>query len=344
MQKINFARGTILLVGFFLVLSLVTLVPETEANDFFEGKTITFIASSSPGGGTDALVRLISRHFSKHIPGNPKIIVKNMPGAGGLRAANYLWDRAKPDGLTMSSMNSGLIFRVATHDKGVDFKLDQFTWLGQLASEGQVIYFRSDTPYTSFEAIKKAKRKPKAGSKSKNHSASVTLKVIEEMFPGVEFNMVYAYPGTAELQLDIERGALDGRSHSIGSFLTTNKNWAENGFVKMLAVSTPKRDPRLPDVPTLAELAPKNKRNANLLDALYAIQGRWYAMPPKVPAERAKTLRDAFFAMLQDEAFVKDGERMGWNIDPLDGKDLQQKVKNLVADEDTLGVFRKILK
>jgi tripartite-type tricarboxylate transporter receptor subunit TctC len=344
MQKLDFAKKYFLFVGFFLILGLVTLAPETQANDFFAGKTITFIASSSPGGGTDALVRLISRHFSKHIPGNPKIIVKNMPGAGGLRAANYLWDRAHPDGLTMSNMNSGLIFRVATHDKNVDFKLDQFTWLGQLASEGQVIYFRSDTPYTSFDAIKKASRKPKAGSKSKNHSASITLKIIEEMFPGVKFNMVYAYPGTAELQLDIERGALDGRSHSIGSFLTTNKNWLENGFVKLLAVSTPKRDSRLPNVPTLLELAPKNKKNANLLDALYAIQGRWYAMPPGVPPERANILRDAFFAMLQDEAFVKDGKRMGWNIDPLDGKKLQQQVKNLVADEETLAVFRKILK
>jgi tripartite-type tricarboxylate transporter receptor subunit TctC len=167
--------------------------------------------------------------------------------------------------------------------------------------------------------------------------------MIEEIYPGTEFDMVYAYPGTAEVQLDIERGALDGRSHSIGSFLTTNKEWVKSGFVNLLAVSTPKRDPRLPNVPALAELVSLNKRNKNLLDALYAIQGRWYGMPPGVPAQRAATLRDAFFAMLQDEAFVTEGKKMGWNIDPMHGKKLQQKVKSLVADEDTLSAFRKIL-
>ncbi len=342
MRSRNSMRSRYLLTTLVFAVWLLTPTLDAQSEEsFFKGKTIRFIASSTPGGGTDTLVRLQARHFGKHVPGNPRIIAVNMPGAGGLVAANYLWNRARPDGLTVSNMNTGLVYRVAQGGKGVRFKLDEFTWLGQVAMEGNMVYVRADRPFTSFEAIKKASRKPKMGSRSKAHSANVMLKVIEQVLEGVKFEVIYGYPGTAEILLDIERGALDGRSHSIGSLLATRGDWIKRGFVKTLVVTTAKRDPRLPDVPTLEEIAPEGKKH--MLEAVYAVQGRSYAMPPGIPPKRAKILRDAYAAMHKDPAFVREGKKMGWNIELARGEELQRKYKSLVNNRSVMEFYRKIL-
>ena len=337
-----------IMIGRFLLMVLVSALwlfsPTAEAQSeesFFKGKTIRFIAGSTPGGGTDALVRLQARYFGKHIPGNPRIIAVNMPGAGGLVAANFLYNRARPDGLTVSSMNTGLVYRIATGGRGVKFKLDKFNWLGQGAMEGNMLYLRTDRPFSSFEAIKKAGRKPKLGSRSRAHTANVIPRVIEQILDGVKFEVIIGYPGTAEILLDIERGALDGRSHSIGSLLATRGDWIKSGFVKALVVSSPKRDPRIPDVPTLEELAPKDKKH--ILEAVYAVQGRAYAMPPGIPAKRVKILRDAYESMHKDPAFVQEGRKMGWNIELARGEELQRKYENLVKNRSVMEFYRKIL-
>lgn len=342
MEPRNSMRAYCSLTTFVFALCLFTLTADAQSEEsFFKGKTIRFIAASSPGGGTDTLARLHARHFGRHIPGNPRIIVVNMPGAGGLIAANYLYNRARPDGLTLSSMNTGLIYRMAARDKGAKYKLDKFTWLGAVAREGNMVYLRADSPYTSFEAIKKASRKPKMGAQSKAHSSNVVLKVIEQVFEGLRFDVVYGYPGTAEILLDIERGALDGRSHSIGSFLSTRGDWIKKGFVRALAVSTSSRDPRLPKTPTLAELAPP--QNRHLLQGLYAVQDRTYALPPGIPPKRAKILRDAYAAMHKDPKFVQDGKKLGWNINLVRGEDLNRQYEGMVKNQKLLDVFRKAL-
>ena len=124
----------------------------------FKGQTITVIAASSPGGGTDSLARLLARHFSKFIPGNPKIVVTNMAGAAGLIAANHLYNRSPKDGTAIGTMATGLTFRTAQRDPAIKFQLEKFTYLGQIASEGNFVYVRSDTPFTSIEAIKKGQQ------------------------------------------------------------------------------------------------------------------------------------------------------------------------------------------
>ncbi len=336
-MRVSFALMNLVLAAWFLIPTAAVHAEES----FFKGKTIRFIAGSTPGGGTDVLIRLQARYLSKHIPGKPRIIVVNMPGAGGLIAANYLYNRAGSDGLTISNLNNGLLYRVATHDRGAKFRLDKFTYLGQVAAEGQALYLRADTPYTSLEAIKKADRKPKLGAQAKAHSSNVVPKVIERVFEGVKFDVIAGYPGTAEILLDIERGALDGRSHSIGSFLSRRRDWVENGFVKVLVVSSQGRDYRLPDVPTLAELAPPGKKN--LLEALYAIQGRRVAMAPGIPPERAKIMRDAYAAMHRDKAFVKEGKRMGWNIEPIRGEELNILYTKLINNKELMALYRQVL-
>jgi tripartite-type tricarboxylate transporter receptor subunit TctC len=336
-------------VSFPLIALVITvtfflrLAGAQSEQDFFKGKTITVIAGSSPGGGTDSLARLLARHFGKHVPGNPKIVVTNMAGAAGLIAANHLYNRSPKDGTAIGTMATGLTFRTALRDEAIKFQLEKFTYLGQIASEGNFVYFRSDTPFTSLEAIKKANKegkKPKMGAQAKEHNSNVVPKALGAIL-GLEFDVVYGYPGTAEILLDIERGALDGRAHARGSLIATRSHWLEKNFIKVLVVTSPERDSRLPNVPTLEELSPADKKP--LLEAMYSVQGRTFAMPPGVPPERAKILRDAFAAMHKDPEFQKDVDKLGWNDELIHGEQLNKKVEELMRNELAMGFFRQIL-
>jgi tripartite-type tricarboxylate transporter receptor subunit TctC len=325
-----------------LVFSLRTASAQSGESPF-KGQTITVIAGSSAGGGTDSLARLLARHFSKHIPGNPKIVVTNMAGAAGLIAANHLYNRSPKDGTAIGTMATGLTFRTAQRDPALKFQLEKFIYLGQIASEGNFVYVRSETPFTSIEAIKKANKdgkKPKFGAQAKEHNSNVVPKAMEAIL-GIDVDVVYGYPGTAEILLDIERGALDGRAQARGSLFATRSHWVEKNFIKILAVTSETRDSRLPNVPTLEELAPADRKP--LLEAMYSVQGRTFAMPPGVPPDRVKILRDAFAAMFKDKDFQQDVDKLGWNDELIRGEDLNKKVEGLVHNEASMGFFRKLL-
>jgi tripartite-type tricarboxylate transporter receptor subunit TctC len=329
-------------LSMMLIFSL-RIAGAQSGESIFKGQTITVIAGSSAGGGTDSLARLLSRHFSKQIPGNPKIVVTNMAGAAGLIAANHLYNRSPKDGTAIGTMATGLTFRTALRDPALKFQLEKFTYLGQIASEGNFVYTRSETPFSSIEAIKKANKegkKPKFGAQAKEHNSNVVPKAMEAIL-GIDVDVVYGYPGTAEILLDIERGALDGRAHARGSLFATRSHWVEKNFINVLVVTSPQRDPRLPNVPTLEEIAPADKKP--LLEAMYSVQGRTFAMPPGVPPERTKILRDAFAAMFKDKDFQQDVDKLGWNDELIRGEELDKKVAGLVHNETAMGFFRKIL-
>jgi tripartite-type tricarboxylate transporter receptor subunit TctC len=329
----------------FLNLALIFSAQAQSSKNFFEGKTITLFAGSSAGGGTDIAARLIARHLERHIPGKPTVLVVNKPGAGGMIAANELYNRSKPDGLWMSTMNTGALFGIATGNDALKFDLQKFIFVGQALDEAQTVYMRSATPYTSFDAIRKANKEgkqPKMGAQSLDHTSNVVVKIVEEIL-GLDFQVIPGYPGTPEILLDIERGALDGRSQGTGSLLGTRKEWIEKRFIRLLATSKNKRDPRIPEVPTIAELAPAGKKN--LLSALYAAEniGRSIVLPPGVPPERVKALRDAFAEMTQDPQFLKEGEKVGLEIGLTRGEDVNREVESTVRDKELMSVYRKIM-
>jgi tripartite-type tricarboxylate transporter receptor subunit TctC len=341
-MEVKMIRSVLFLAALTLALCF-SQRPAWAQGDVFKGQTITVIAGSSPGGGTDSLARLLANHFGKYVPGNPRVVVTNMAGAAGLIAANHLYNRAPKDGTSIGTMATGLTFRTALKDSAIKFQLDKFTYLGQIASEGNFVYLRSETPFTSIDAIKKANKegkKPKFGAQAKEHNSNVVPMAMEAIL-GIDVEVVYGYPGTAEILLDIERGALDGRAQSRGSLFATRSNWVEKNFIKVLCVTSPERDSRLKSVPTLEEISPKDKKP--LLEAMYSVQGRTFAMPPGVPPERAKILRDAFAAMFKDAEFQKEVDKLGWNDELIRGEQLNKKVEELVHNETAMGFFRKIL-
>ena len=344
MKKYNRART------FTAILAVVSVCFSTAAlaqsgKSFFEGKTVTLFAGSSAGGGTDITARLIARHLERQIPGKPTVLVVNKPGAGGMIAANELYNRSKPDGLWMSTMNTGALFGIATGNDALKFDLQKFIFVGQALDEAQTLYLKSSTPYTSFEAIRKANKEgkqPKMGAQSLDHTSNVVVKIVEQIL-GLDFQVIPGYPGTPEILLDIERGALDGRAQGTGSLLSTRREWVDKRFIRLLATSKSKRDQRIPEVPTIQELAPAGKRN--MLTALYAAEniGRSIVLPPGVPADRVKVLRDAFTAMTKDPQFAQEGEKIGLEIGLTRGEEMNRIVENTVRDKSLMEVYRKIV-
>jgi tripartite-type tricarboxylate transporter receptor subunit TctC len=336
-------------VPFILILFLLNVwsVASTEAQspkNFYAGKTITFLAGSSPGGGTDLTARLIARHLERYVPGNPSILVVNKPGAGGMIAVNELYNLKKPDGLNISTMNTGALFGTAAGNEALKFELHKFIWVGQALDEAQTVYLRSATPYISLDAIRKANKEgkqPKMGAQAIDHTSSFVVKVMEQIL-GLDFHVIPGYPGTPEILLDIERGALDGRSQGTGSLLATKREWLKTGFIKPLVTSKKRRDSRLPDLPSIEEIAPAGTKG--LLSALYAAEtiGRSVVLPPGVPPDRVKILRDAFATMTKDEQFLKEAAKLGLEIGLTRGEDMNRDIQNTLHDKRLMDMYRKI--
>jgi len=327
-----------------LALPLTSPLYAQSAKGFYAGKTITMLAGSSAGGGTDQTVRLIARHMERYIPGKPSVVVVNKPGAGGMIAVNELYNLRKPDGLTMSNINTGAIFAVAGGNDAIKFDLQKIIYVGQALDEAQTVYVKSSTPYTSLEAIKKANKEgkqPRMGAQSLDHTSSFVVKVMEQIL-GLDFLVIPGYPGTPEILLDIERGALDGRSQGTGSLMATRREWLKSGYIKPLVTSRKARDHRLLNVPSIEELAPAGTKG--LLVALRAAQniGRSMALPPGVPPDRVKELRDAFAAMTKDEEFLKDAEKIGLEVGLIRGEDLNRDIENTLRDKRIMDLYRMI--
>jgi tripartite-type tricarboxylate transporter receptor subunit TctC len=315
-----------------------------SGKDFYAGKTITMLAGSSAGGGTDQTVRLLARHLERYIPGKPSIVVVNKPGAGGLIAVNELYNLRKPDGLTMSNINTGAIFAVAGGNDAIKFDLRKILYIGQALDEAQTVYVRSATPYTSLEAIRKANKEgklPRMGAQALDHTSSFVVKVAEQIL-GLDFHVIPGYPGTPEILLDIERGALDGRAQGTGSLLATRREWLRSGYITPLMTSRKTRDARIPNVPSILELAPAGSQG--LISALAAAQniGRAIAVPPGVPSDRVKVLRDAFATMTKDEQFLKEADKIGLEVGLIRGEDLNRDIDNTLSDKRMMDLYRTI--
>ena len=180
------------------------------------------------------------------------------------------------------------------------------------------------------------------GAQSLDHTSNVVVKIVEQIL-GLDFQVIPGYQGTPEILLDIERGALDGRSQGTGSLLSTRREWVEKRYIKLLATSKNKRDPRIPEVPTIEELAPAGKKN--FLNALYTAEniGRAIVLPPGVPADRVKLLRDGFAEMAQDSRFHDEADKLGIETGLIRGEEMNRLVDATVRDKTLMDVYRKIV-
>ena len=341
-----------LMIAVFLTGISLGRVPGARAqSDFYKGKTITVIAGTTPGALYDQWARIISAHMGKHIPGNPSMIVQNMPGAGHMIAANYLYNKSKPDGLSIiGSIVPSLYFDQLIGRKEVQYDWSKFAWIGSPVQGESQMYMRADTPYKTIEDVRNAKEPPRCGAQGTSDSAYFLPKLFEEVI-GTKFNLVQGYPGGPEIDLAVERGEIFCRAFTIEAFLSREPyhTWRKKGFVRNIIQTGKKRDAKLPDTPTVWELMDKYKtpeagrRLASVMLAAGAL-GRPMIGAPGIPADRVKMLRDAFNRTMQDKEFLAELEKRKFDLDPSSGEELEKIVKDALSQPpEIVGRMKKIL-
>lgn len=328
----------------FLVLGLIILsAAEALAQaSFFHGKAIRIVVGYQAGDTHDLWARAYSRNMGKHIPGNPELLVQNMPGAGSMVAANYVYNVAKPDGLTLGSIAPGLYLPQLTGNKEVKFDWAKYTWIGTPEHNGTLLFMRSDAPYKSIEDIRKAKEPPKCSATGVGTSGHLIPRLLEETL-NLKFHLVTGYPGGAEQDLALERGEVQCRAITVAAFFGREPflSWHKKGVVRILIQTSRKRHPNIPEVATLWEYMDKEKvpENNRRLATVALGSGGFGSWPivssPGLPADRTKTLREAYAKALQEPDLVEEAKKRGWELRPVAGEDLEalaKEVSNQPAD------------
>jgi tripartite-type tricarboxylate transporter receptor subunit TctC len=303
---------------------------------FYKGKTIRIVVGLSAGGGYDRAARLISRYMGKYIPGNPDIIVQNMPGAGAVIATNYVFGVAKPDGLTVLMPHNNVYLSQLAGHKEVKFDLRKFYWIGSAEKDDMMIFMRADAPYKSIADVIKAKEPPKCGSTGVGSSDYVMSKILEETV-GAKISHVLGYPGSSEIAIAMERGEVICQGLTVSTYFTRQPflDWQKRGFVRFLAQSGRKRDPRVPDAPTIYELMNEYKTPATSRRVAEAMLsgGEWarsMLVPPGVPSELVKILRDGYDKAMKDPELVAEAKKGRVIIKPTKGEELQNMAKEVM--------------
>jgi len=303
---------------------------------FYKGKTITILAGTGAGNVYDIFARLFARHMGKHIPGNPDIIVQNMPGAASMIAANHLTNVTKPDGLTIGAIFPALYFDQIIGRSEVKFDWRKFIWLGSPAKSDQLLYMRADSPYKSIEDIVKVSSPPKCGATGTTSTAYYIPKLLDQTI-GTNFEIILGYKTGTDIDLAVERGEVICRAFTIEAFFAREPffTWVKKKFVRVLMQTGKKRDERLKDVPTIPELMDKYKtdeagrRLASLILAGGEF-GRPYVLPPNTPADKVKIVREAFVKTLKDEAVLADAKINKRDIEPSTAEELDRLAKEVL--------------
>jgi tripartite-type tricarboxylate transporter receptor subunit TctC len=339
------------------LLAAVTAFSAIEARadaveDFYKGKQITLIVSYGPGGGYDVYARVLSRYMPKYIPGHPNIVIQNMPGAGSLRGANFIYNAAPKDGTAFGTFarNIPLIGLLQKTNQNVQFDPLKFTWLGSSASfadDAYLLMVRKDAPVKSIEDGRKAGGPPIVLGTTAEGVSSDSMGVVERDMLGLNIKQVPGYTDGAALNLAFERGEIEARNVGLSSIRSTKPDWVKPGGLGNVLVvfgrSTRHRD--FPNAPTARELA-KNDRDRNLIEILeipYALS-RPFAAPPGVPEDRAKALVKAFMEAHKDPGYLEEAKKGNFDVSPIDGADVLGLIKKIAnTPDDQLRSIEKLV-
>jgi len=335
----GFKRWLSLTLYLFIPLTLlIPLSPVHAQEPFYKGKTIKVVAGTTPGALYDQWSRIIASHMGRHIPGNPEMIVQNMPGAGHKVAANYVYSVARPDGLTLiGSIVPSLYFDQLVGRQEVQYDWAKFVWIGSPVKGEHQMYMRADAPYKSIEDIRKATEPPRCGAQSTGDTAYYLPKLFEETL-GLKFRLVTGYPGGPDIDLAVERGELHCRAFTIEAFFAREPyhTWRQKGFVRNIIQTGRKRDSRLPDVPTIYGLMDEyktpeaNRRLAHVILAAGAL-GRPMLGTPGIAPDRVKILREAFNKTMDDPEFLAEIKKRKYELEPSTGEELAAIVKEAMT-------------
>jgi tripartite-type tricarboxylate transporter receptor subunit TctC len=315
-----------------LLVAAAALVPASaKADDFYAGKTITMSTHTAAGGGYDTYLRLLGRHWNKHIPGKPNMLVVNQPGAGGLLSVNNVGRVAPRDGTYLGLVSQGLLVHEATGQPGLQVSLKDFRWLGNLSQSSVV----TATWHTSgIKTLADSKTREVTVGSTGVGSISVQVPMLLNALFGTRFKIIYGYKGAGDMMLAMARGELDGRGgNTWASYKTANPNDIKEHKLNILIQIGLRKEVELPDVPLLTDLTAGDAVKdpiARFMSLSLAIT-RPMAAPPGVPEDRVRILRRAFDATMKDKDFLAEAARLGSEIDPMSGEEVQDGVTQIMT-------------
>jgi tripartite-type tricarboxylate transporter receptor subunit TctC len=299
-----------------------------QVADFYHGKTLNLIIGTSSGNDYDFRGRLLARYLPRHLPGEPTIVPQNMPGVGGVKAANYLATIAPHDGTTLHMIMSNMMSSEAIGAQGVQFDTRKFFWIGNTSSTPNVTVSWYKSGVTSIEQVKT--RELIVGAPG--GTAGVIYVTAMNGLLGTKFKLVTGYPGGNEVNLALERGEIDGRaSNSWASWKSTHPDWVKDKKIIVLVQVGLKRAPDLADVPLLNELA-ANDMDRQILTFLSSDTAiaRSLVVTPDTPPDRVAALRHAFDETVKDPEFLAEAEKAKLDIVPMSGEDAQKIADSIV--------------
>ena len=292
--------------------------------DFYRGRTINFLVGSGEGGGFDLSARLSAQFIGKYIPGNPTVIVQNMPGASGLRAAEYVYNVAPRDGTVLCITQPSMVLH-KTLTPSARFNPLDYTWIGRLSP---FVTYGVVWHTSPVQTMADATTKPAILGGVGPTGPAAMLTIALNQLAGARFTLVKGYKSASELGLAMERGEVNGSGSSAWEYVH-GKGWIEKGLARMLFTIGLSRTRMFPDVPSVVELARDDRgKNIMRLAASASDIGRAIIAPPGTPADRAAALREAFAQLVKDPDFLAEAGRRQFEVEPLPANDVLQ----IVAD------------
>jgi tripartite-type tricarboxylate transporter receptor subunit TctC len=297
--------------------------------DFYKDKKLNMVIGFGPGGGYDAWARLVAKHMSKHMPGNPSFVPQNMPGAGSLTAANHIYSVAPKDGTTIGIIARDAPLAPLTGAEGGRFDALKFTWLGS-PTEGTNVCIAHKS--SGMKTIADVQQKELVIGDTGPGTGTYTYPRVLNAILGTKFKVIGGFPASSDVFLAMERGEVNGICESLDSVNGKRPNWIKDGTVNILVQGGAEPNPHLPGVPFIFDLA-KTEEQKQALVFVYSGQGigRPFVAPPDMPADRVQALRTAFDATMKDPEFIAEAQKQKLDVDPVPGDKLAMILNSIYA-------------
>jgi tripartite-type tricarboxylate transporter receptor subunit TctC len=321
-------RGVVAIGSIFWLAATCAPALADPVEDFYRGRNVTMVIGYSVAGGYDNYARVVARHLGNHIPGNPTVLPQNMPGAGSLRSANWLYNAAPKDGSVIGMFSRGMAMEPLIGTSQTQFDAQKLSWLGSGTNEvSTCVTWHESAVKTWSDALKTPFT---VGGEGSGSDPDIFATVVRNVF-GVKLRLVSGYPGSAEVALAIERREVDGRcGWSYSSLRLQRPDWITNHQVNILVQLALSKTPELPDVPLITDFATTD-RQRQILRLVFSRQAmaRPFTAPPGIPAERKAALRKAFDETMKDPAFLDEAKQRGLEVNPVDGAEIDKLIAEL---------------
>ena len=338
-------------LSFLLLFFWLSSPQATAQTPYFHGKTLRVLVGYPVGSAHDQWARLIAPQLTRFIPGNPATVVQIMTGAGSMVATNYVYNIAKPDGLTVGVINAALYFEQLLKRPEVKYDWSKFSWIGSSTRTNALLYMWANAPYKTIHDVRAATVLPKCGVTGTGNTGYYFPKLLEETI-GAKFNLVTGYQGGADIELAVERGEVQCRAFSVQVFFGREPfhTWRSKGLVRVLVQTGKKRDPRLPETPLLSELMDQYRtaEASRRLAAVLLGSGEFGSCPmlatPGIPEEQVKTLRAAYAKALTSPELVSEAKKKGLEPELITGDEMEALSKEVIVQPpDVIGLMKKVM-